>query len=116
MNMKYVLGVITIIIVAILLYLWASTPVEPREYDEFAKCLTDSGAVMYGTEWCGHCQNQKAMFGNSFSYVNYVDCDNNKLLCDNAGVEGYPTWRIDANNYPGEKTLQALSDLSGCSL
>jgi len=27
--------------------------------DEFAICLTDSGAVIYGTEWCGHCRDQK---------------------------------------------------------
>lgn len=34
--------------------------------DDFAKCLTEKGAKMYGTSWCGHCKNQKALFGDSF--------------------------------------------------
>ena len=100
MNIKYLLGIIAIIIVLLLVYFWLSTPAKLGEYDEFAKCLTDSGTTIYGTEWCGHCQNQKEMFGASFSYVNYVDCDQNKQACNNAGIQGYPTWRINNNNYP----------------
>lgn len=86
------------------------------EYDGFAKCLTANGAVMYGTDWCSHCQNEKSMFGSSFQYVNFVNCDYDSQACTNAGVEGYPTWNINGNIYPGEKTLEQISSLSGCSL
>ncbi len=88
----------------------------PGKYDGFAQCLTEKGVKMYGTEWCKHCQNQKALFGNSFGYVDYIDCDKNKNACLKAGVRGYPTWVIGVENYPGEMALERLASLSGCKL
>jgi len=96
------------------LALYACTP--DKTYDNFAQCLTDEGAVMYGTEWCSHCQNQKKAFRDSFKYIDFVDCDKQKSVCGEAGIEGYPTWKINGQNYPGEKELDALASLSGCSL
>ena len=61
----------------------------PGEYDAFAQCLTEKGAVMYGTDWCSHCQNQKAEFGKSFGYVRFVNCDLQKAECIENGVQGY---------------------------
>ena len=87
---------------------------EMVENNNLAQCLTEKGITMYGTEWCSHCQNQKATFGESFKYVNYVDCDKDRTACLAAGVEGYPTWVIDGNNYPGEQSLNRLASLSGC--
>ena len=89
---------------------------KPAEYDTFAKCLSEKGAVMYGTEWCSHCQNQKEEFGKSFQYIDYVDCDRYESECDKAGVRGYPTWVVDGENYPGEQPLARLASLSGCEL
>lgn len=89
---------------------------KPGEYDALAQCLTEKDVVMYGTEWCSHCQNQKKEFGKSFQYIDYVDCDFQKSECDKAGVKGYPTWVIDKTNYPGEQPLYRLASLSGCEL
>lgn len=89
---------------------------KPGSYDPFAKCLTEKGVIMYGTEWCPHCKNQKAAFGNSFEYVNYIDCDKNRDACIRAGVQGYPTWVIDGKSYPGEQPLFDLSSLAGCPM
>src|SRR3989344_1806718 len=45
---------------------------KPGQYDNFAKCLTEKGAVVYGAiDWCKYTQGQKAMFGNSWKYLNY---------------------------------------------
>ncbi len=88
----------------------------PGKYDTFAKCLTEKGLVMFGTEWCSHCQNQKRAFDSSFQFVNYVDCDRNKDECLKEGIRGYPTWVIDGEKYPGEQRLERLADLSGCNL
>jgi hypothetical protein len=88
----------------------------PGELDNFAQCLTEKGVKMYGTEWCSHCKNQKAAFGSSFQYVDYVDCDKNKQACNSADITGYPTWTIEGNNYPGEQQLNNLASLSGCKL
>jgi glutaredoxin len=88
----------------------------PSTYDFFAQCLSEKGVKMYGTDWCSHCKNQKEMFGNSFQYITFIDCDWNKDECLSAGVEGYPTWIIDGENYPGEQSLNRLASLSGCKL
>ena len=88
----------------------------PGRYDEFAKCLTEKGITMYGTEWCPHCQNQKAAFESSFQYVDYVDCDKSKGVCAAKGIEGYPTWIINGEKHAGEQPLARLAGLSGCSI
>jgi len=82
------------------------------QYDEFANYLTKQGVKMYGAEWCSHCQNQKKLFGNSFQYIDYIDCDKNKNECSIAGVNGYPTWNINGQNYPGEQSLERLAQLT----
>jgi len=94
----------------------AETQESALDVDSLAQCLAKKGAVMYGTEWCPHCQNQKRMFGSSFQYINYVDCDRYKSKCRDAGVSGYPTWVINGENYPGGQPLHRLASLSGCNL
>ena len=86
------------------------------EYDEFAQYLTAEGVKMYGTEWCSHCKNQKELFGNSFQYIDYIDCDRKKDECLRNGVKGYPTWIIEGIKYPGEQRLGRLADLTECEL
>ncbi|MDP2670734.1 MAG: thioredoxin domain-containing protein [bacterium] len=80
-----------------------------------AACLTENGVTMYGTERCGHCKNQKAMFGEAFDKVTYVDCDQQRQTCLDAGVRGFPT-RIDAqgNTYPGTQPLSKLAEIGTC--
>jgi len=107
---------IVILLALVVLYIYSNNESKflgPGEYDEFAKYLTEQGVKMYGTEWCSHCKNQKKLFGNSFQYVDYVDCDKNKKVCIDAGVEGYPTWVVNEENYPGEQSLERLAELSG---
>ena len=84
--------------------------------DSFAQCLTQNGAAMYGTDWCPHCQSQKKLFGESFQYINYTDCDYNKETCDARNITGYPTWYIGGKPYEGEQTAQELSLRTDCEL
>lgn len=93
----------------------------PGEYDQFAQCLSDRNTTMYGAYWCSHCLTQKKMFGNSFKFVNYVECDgqgpNGKpQLCQEKGVKGYPTWEIMGKMYEGQQNLATLSAITGCPL
>jgi glutaredoxin len=77
--------------------------------------MTENGITMYGTERCSHCQNQKALFGDAFANVSYVDCDADRQACLDAGVRGFPTWIDSENNpYPGTQTLERLAAISGC--
>ncbi|MFH1142025.1 MAG: vitamin K epoxide reductase family protein [Chloroflexota bacterium] len=83
-----------------------------------AKYLTDHGAALYGAFWCPHCADQKAMFGDAFRYVHYVECDprgqdSDPLLCDQKGINAYPTWEIGGRFYQGVLSLERLASLSG---
>jgi glutaredoxin len=87
-----------------------------QNLDEFAQCLTDNGAVMYGTYWCTYCKAQKADFGESFEFIDYVECTEEKEECIEKEIDGFPTWIIDGENYQGKQPLQKLSELTGCEL
>lgn len=110
--MKIQLGILLLVTILVI----TGCSKSPEADDAFTQCLTEKEVVMYGTEWCSHCKNQKAAFGDSFKYVNYVDCDQSMEECIKAGVKGYPTWKINGKNYPGEQSLYKLSSLSGCEL
>ena len=83
---------------------------------EFAECLTDHGAVFYGTSWCPHCNDQKELFGEYFGKVNFVDCEESRAACSTAGITAYPTWIINKQKYLGTKSLETLGELAGCKL
>ena len=89
---------------------------EKADLTNFAKCLTEKGIKMYGTGWCPHCKDQKEMFGDSFKFIDYTDCDQNKDLCLIEEIGGYPTWKIDDESYPGTQSLDTLSIIAGCDL
>ena len=103
------------VVVVVLAYLIIPRT-EAGEVDSFAQCLTDEGAVMYGTNWCSFCKQQKALFGGSFKHVNYVDCDANRDECTAAGVTGYPTWSVAGELRSGVQSLEVLSSLTGCEI
>ncbi len=85
---------------------------------ELAIQLKKIGAKMYGAYWCPHCTHQKEMFGQAVSQLNYVECDPRGKnpqpnLCQQAGVQAYPTWEINGKLYPGVLSLPDLAKLSG---
>ena len=86
------------------------------DLDKFAKCLTEKGATVYVSAYCGHCKNQKEMFGDSFKYINSVECTENQQLCQQNGITGVPTWIINGLPYAGVQQFERLSELTGCPL
>lgn len=112
---------ITLIIIASLVYAGISSNLKPGEYDDFAKCLTEKNVKEYGAFWCSNCAEQKKLFGKSFEYVDYIECDargNNAQpeLCRQKGITGYPTWEIQNKLIPGVQPLEDLAQESGCNL
>lgn len=96
---------------------------QPGKLDTFAQCLKDKGVVFYGAFWCPHCQNTKAMFGNSAKLLPYVECSTpdgkgQTQICIDKGIKSYPTWVFPnaTTTLTGEHTLQELSQASGCPL
>ena len=88
----------------------------PDVLNEFASCLAEKGAKMYGTSWCGHCQSHKEMFGEAFAKVNYIECTIDEQACISAGIQGYPTWKFtDGSSAAGAQSFTALAEKTGCS-
>ena len=102
---------------------WPKAPAKGN-YDDFAKCLSSKDAVMYGAYWCPHCQNEKKSFGDSFRFVNYIECTQETGKCLTEKINGYPTWIFpassaggpDGKRFEGEMGLERLSRESGCLL
>ena len=102
-----VIGVIILVAVAYSIYLIN----KPGTLDDFAKCISEKGAVMYGAmEWCKYTQGQKAMFGNSFKYVNYQD------FKELPGIKKTPTWVINGDWHENVQSFDKLAALTGCKL
>ena len=90
----------------------------PNATKEFAQCLTDNGAIFYGSDTCGHCLDQKEMFGTAISSVNYVNCQFNIEACTSANIMYYPTWKVDGEPLgdSGVKSFDVLAEATGCEL
>ncbi len=83
----------------------------PGTWDDFAKCLTEKGAVMYGAiDWCQYTKQQVGMFGRSFKYVNYKDYP------ELPGIKKTPTWVFDGEWYDGVQSFERLAAVTGCPL
>ncbi|HIH24164.1 TPA: thioredoxin [Candidatus Woesearchaeota archaeon] len=111
------LAIISIICLAIVIAVFqALRPEAPGQHDALAKCLTSKGAIMYGTEWCPHCQEQKRLFGTSFRHATFINCDVNADACAMAGVEMFPTWVFaDGSSVTGKQELDTLAERTGCA-
>ncbi len=90
--------------------------------DGFAECLTNNGVKMYGAYWCPHCSSQKQIFGDSWKYVNYIECSlpnraGQTQICSDAKIEAYPTWEFqNGKRIEGELSFEQISQNSACEL
>ena len=125
-NAKIFIGVIVILILGVVLTisLRSSAPVVgvPGQYDEFAICLKDKGAVFYGAFWCKYCNAQKKMFGASQKLLPYEECstaDGRSQLpfCQEKGITGYPLWEFaDGSRLNGVVSFEQLAEKTSCAL
>lgn len=82
---------------------------------QFAQCLTSKGMKVYGTSYCGACQQQKALFGSAYSYINDIDCQRSPQVCSSKGISTYPTWEDGSGGkHQGARPFSSLSQMSGC--
>ena len=119
-NKKYIVSAVVVAVIVVVVGFFATQKASPAasgQYDSFAKCVTSYGLTMYGAAWCPHCADEKKAFGDSFRYINYVECPDNIKLCTDLGINGYPTW-IDAagKKFEGEQGLAGLAKITGCEL
>jgi len=99
------------------LLLYGCGPSDPIVVDNFAKCLTENGAELYGSEWCPHCQEQKVLFGTSLKFVDYTECTEDKQKCAEEEIKYLPTWKFnDGTITTGAKSFVYLAEKTGCVL
>ncbi|MEK6936254.1 MAG: hypothetical protein AABW67_05680 [Nanoarchaeota archaeon] len=113
---KYFIIIAVIIIVVLIVLSILNYAKKPGQYDEFAKCLKEKGAVIYGNDYCSYTTKQLGFFGKSQKLLNYVKCIDNEELCNSKGVDITPTWEINEKIYSGVQTFEALAAYSGCKL
>ena len=119
---KYTWIVAVLVLVGIPMGYWAWYMTQPGQYDQFAQCITDSGATFYAAFWCPHCQEQKAMFGKSAELLPYLECSapdgkTQLQVCTDAGITGYPTWEFaDGSRLNGTQSLETLAEKTSCAL
>ena len=118
---NYFIIIALIAAIAIFSYTFYARSQGAGQYDDFAKCLTENDVKEYGAFWCPNCAEQKKMFDKSFKYVTYIECDARgdnaqPELCGKKRITGYPTWEINNSFYPGVRSLEELSEISGCEL
>ena len=88
-----------------------------RYRQDLAIHLSVNGAKMYGAYWCPHCATQKELFGTAADQIPYIECDpdgdNSQTdLCQQKGIQAYPTWEINGEFRQGVHPLGKLADLT----
>ena len=123
MKKEVILSIIGgIVVVAVIVFAIVQESKKVGEYDEFATCLTDSGAKFYGAFWCPHCLDQKRAFGKSVKLTPYIECSTpdkrgQLQVCTDAGIESYPTWVFaDGERMSGNIPFETLSEKTECVL
>lgn len=92
-----------------------ATTIDNSDYlTRLAKNLTEKDVVLYGSYQSAELKQQKDLFGNAASYLNYVECDaagpnSNPDECIGQNIKIYPTWIYAGKSYTG---IQSLSDLA----
>ena len=71
---------------------------------------------MYGTNVCPACASQKDLFGESFQYINFVDCNAQRTECLRKNIEYFPTWIINGQYYAGVQKLSDLMRYANCTI
>ena len=79
---------------------------------------------MYGSFRCGVCAKTRAMFDDSFQYINEIEChpqgENPQTeRCIEKRIEGTPTWILEPEGkelkrHTGFLSVEELKEFAGC--
>ena len=87
-----------------------------KNLDKFVNCLNEKKVELYVTNGCPHCKKQKELFKGYLDNLKVIDCIENSELCVEKNIFQVPTWIINNQKYVREKSLEEISELSGCEL
>jgi hypothetical protein len=104
-----VLIIIIVILVALAIIYLPKNNVEK----ETAQCI-GKNSVLYVQLGCRACETQEELFGDSYQYLNVVDCFFERELCAEKEIGATPTWIINNVTYKGVQKIKTLEELTGC--
>jgi len=81
------------------------------DIEQLAKKLNQANAVLYGSETCGYCTQQKEAFGDYIGQIAYVDYAKSPEVFEEKGIQNFPTWIINGKKYVGFHTLEELWEI-----
>jgi len=82
---------------------------------DFIGCLEKAEFVVYGANWCGWTKKLiEALGGFDVAKPVYIECTEEKELCTEEGITGYPTIFIKGEEYQGARTLEDIAAATGC--
>lgn len=118
LRLNFVLGAVAFALLPILLFhLPGFHPsYDPSRVESLANCLQERGATMFGAAGCSHCIQQKALFGEAFKTIRFVDCalKESTGICFKENIKGYPTWVLGQSRLEGSFSLKKIADWAGC--
>ena len=91
---------------------------EGADYIErLSKNLSEKGVVLYGSSKSAETQQQKELFGSAAKSLDFVECDSalegsNPDECAGKGIEVYPTWSYEGQQYRGVQSLSQLAKIA----
>ncbi len=118
---KFIVWIVVIFSIPLLFF---NTTDVGENQDVLAKCLNENGVKMYSSFLCGHCKEQKDLFGNSFNFIEEIECHpdgpNSRFeLCQAKEITGTPTWIMEKDGKEfkrnvGFMPLEELKAWAGC--
>ena len=102
-----------IIIAVIVLAVYAMTRNNANTDEELAKCI-GSKSTLYIQKGCFACQKQEELFGETYKYLNVVDCLVDRQKCIDKEITATPTWVINNEKLVGVRTIEKLKELTNC--
>ncbi|MBS3113391.1 vitamin K epoxide reductase family protein [Candidatus Woesearchaeota archaeon] len=117
--------IVLIIILNLIPLIYFNLPEKEQiNYDNLTKCVTVNGVSMYSSFTCAVCKKQREYLGNSFQYINEIEChprgeNPQTALCLEKSITGTPTWILEKNNvetkrFVGFMTAKSLAEFAGC--
>ena len=102
-----------IILFVIALAIYALTRSNANTDEELAKCI-GSKSALYIQTGCFACQKQEDLFGDTYKFLNTIDCLVQKQECLDKEITATPTWIINSKKFVGIRTIEKLKELTGC--
>jgi len=82
-----------------------------EDIKKLAEYLSEKGVILYYGNSCPHCHKQLEMFNEAADLLKKVDCylEENLETCNNAKIEGVPTWVYGGERKEGVQDLDELA-------